>query len=103
MEDRVFQSEDVQRIVKGWKGEVKLKRRGNKVTSIELSKTYTLKVGEKEKTIVIDRLVNGYNYLTINGQANEIRIKAIVSPISLSDFENYCCRLKEIESKYVTQ
>ncbi len=93
-----FANEEVQKILSLWKGKVKFKREGNKIIQLELSKTYSLAYeGNHEVNFILDRVINGYNFLTVEGDKQSIQVTATVKPQSLVDFKNYCYKLVELD------
>ena len=97
-----FLVQDIRRLLSIWRGGIKFKTGDNGINQLEMVKKYRLKVGNKEETLVISRVLNileMYQFLTIEGDKETIEVKATVKPNSLEEFEKFCQYLNRIEEQ----
>lgn len=97
---KAFTDKDIQNLLSIWRGKIKFKKnsKDNEIVQIQLHRKYTMTTHDKENiTFILIRMINGYNFLKIEGSGSEINLTATVQPSSLSAFFDYCSTLKVLE------
>ena len=101
-----FFDQDIRKILNLWRGKMTHKKIKGK-DQLEMEKKYRINVGNgKEKTVVFKRVLKiaeAYQYLTVEGQCENIHLKATVRPDSMKQFEQFCMILKSLEDKKIVE
>ncbi|WP_374724517.1 hypothetical protein [Calidifontibacillus erzurumensis] len=98
-----FNVQEINKLLKLWKGHIKFFKNDGVITKIEFTKRYDFDMfsnGQESNGIVvaIEKVINGYDFLKVVGDSKGITVIATVKPQSLQDFKLYCSKLKNVET-----
>ncbi|NYV66579.1 hypothetical protein HYI36_15030 [Bacillus sp. Gen3] len=98
-----FIETDIRRLLNMWRGKIRFKQNEGGIGQLEMVKKYKFTVNGQEKEIVLKRIftiINSYEFLTVEGNRENIEVKAMVKPNSIPQFEKFCQVLHELEQSH---
>ncbi|MDX8367203.1 hypothetical protein [Cytobacillus sp. IB215665] len=101
-----FIETDIRRLLNMWRGKIRFKQNQSGIGQLEMIRKYKIVVNGEENEIMINRVIlimNSYEFLTVEGNKENIEVKAMVKPDSISKFEKFCDVLNELEQGNMVQ
>ena len=104
--NNIFVDTDIRKLLNLWRGKIRFKHTGQGVGQLEMVKKYKIIVSGERKEIVLKRvfsIINSYEFLTVEGYKENIEVKAMVKPNSITQFEKFCHVLDTLEQQHIVE
>jgi predicted transcriptional regulator len=91
-----FTENEVQNLIKHWKGQYSFKKTQGLIESITFSKRYL--ISNDVQHIFISRLIKR-DFISFQGEEREFSFSIIVKPQEVHEFKMFCKELEELERR----